>query len=380
MHSRMSDTHFPRIRVQGDPKQRGLQYGRQAASYIAISLNAYQKIFRYYTDLEWPQVQAFARPFIEPIAAFRPRLIEEMQAIAQGAGVDFVDILAINIRTELINRALAQGAAMECTAMLALPAATDKGHTFLGQNWDWKPQTAGSMVLLEGQDQSGLSYITLVEAGLLAKAGMNSAGIGLVTNALTSELDLGEPGIPYHVLLRAILESKDLMEARQAIESARRASSANYLVADRPGTSFNIEAAPGGDELTFTQVPKHGRYAHTNHFRCAGRMFQDVGLEKGPDSPVRLERIQTALPQGGKKLTISDFQDAFRDHYNYPFSVCSHPDTTKPIAEQYASLASIIMDLETATIWLAKGHPCQAEYYKLEYADFFGWQAMADQD
>jgi isopenicillin-N N-acyltransferase-like protein len=57
--------------------------------------------------------------------------------------------------------------------------------------------------VLEVRQDEGPDFVTVVEAGLLAKTGMNAAGLGLVTNALVTDADVGEPGLPYHVLLRA---------------------------------------------------------------------------------------------------------------------------------------------------------------------------------
>ena len=48
----------------------------------------------------------------------------------------------------------------------------------------------------------------MVEAGLLAKTGMNSSGLGLVTNALVTDDDTGDARLPYHVALRAILDAR----------------------------------------------------------------------------------------------------------------------------------------------------------------------------
>ena len=37
--------------------------------------------------------------------------------------------------------------------------------------------------------------------------GDNSAGVGVATNAMVCDMDKGVPGIPYHVMLRSILNS-----------------------------------------------------------------------------------------------------------------------------------------------------------------------------
>src|SRR6266446_10660130 len=70
----------------------------------------------------------------------------------------------------------------------------------------WLLHAAQTLVVLEARPDDGPDFVTVVEAGLLAKAGLNAAGLGLVTNALVTDADVGEPGLPYHVLLRAILD------------------------------------------------------------------------------------------------------------------------------------------------------------------------------
>ena len=44
-------------------------------------------------------------------------------------------------------------------------------------------------------------------------------------NAMATNLDQGAPGIPYHVLLRSILNQRSLHDAEQTIRMASRASS-----------------------------------------------------------------------------------------------------------------------------------------------------------
>ncbi len=368
----MTDHPFLVIRTEGTPAECGRQYGAQAESHIRRSLTAYQGIFAHYTGWSWSQVQAKANEHKEAIAGFAPHLLEEMEAIAQGAGVVFADILALNVRTEILNAAIARGRAAECTAFFAPPAITASGHTLIGQNWDWKPAVRDSVVLLEAAPVDRPKFITLVEAGLLAKTGMNGAGIGLATNALVSDMDTGAAQIPYHVLLRAILEAPTFDAAQEVLDRETYASAANYLIAHRDGSAVNLEALPGERAQVFRTTVSNNGYAHTNHYTCTDpREFTDVGLEQGPDSPVRLSRMQAALRQHSQALAVADLKSALADHFNYPFSVCSHPDQTKPEPEQYASLASVIMDLNTATLWLAKGYPCEASYIRREYGEWF---------
>ena len=111
-------------------------------------------------------------------------------------------MLAINVRTEVMFAAKARQVASdarrvgECSAFAVTPERSADGHTLIGQNWDWLLHAADTCVVLEVQQDEGPDFVTVVEAGLLAKTGMNSSGIGLVTNALVSDADRGEAGHP----------------------------------------------------------------------------------------------------------------------------------------------------------------------------------------
>jgi hypothetical protein len=76
--------------------------------------------------------------------------------------------------------------------LAVLPGASENGHTLLGQNWDWLIHAWETTVVLESEQDQGPNFVTVVEAGLLAKTGMNAAGLGLVTNTLVSDRDIGE--------------------------------------------------------------------------------------------------------------------------------------------------------------------------------------------
>jgi isopenicillin-N N-acyltransferase-like protein len=367
----MGEISFPRVRVQGAPFERGQQYGAQAAGRVRKSVDIYRRVFQHYAGWDWDQVTTHAKAYAAPIETYRAHFIDEMHGIAAGAGLAFEDVLALNVRTEIMFAAVARAAAGECTAVVALPEATADGHTLLAQNWDWKPDAAETVVLLEAEPDQGPRFITAVEAGLLAKTGMNSAGIGLVTNALVSDQDQGTPGVPYHAVLRAILESERMTEAVLAVTYHRRASSANYLIAHRDGEAINVEAAPGDYARVYTAFPERGIYSHTNHFICRGFDLKDVGLWDGPGSLFRQHRAGKFLAGQRGHCDVAALQEILADHFNYPNAICAHPDADLPRVEQYATVFSIVMDLSAGRMWLAPGNPCEASYREvmLEWDD-----------
>ena len=364
----MEQDKFPRIRVQGPPLDRGRQYGEGAASQIKRNIDIYKEMFAYYAGWDWEKTKSHARLFEPVISAYRSRHLDEMRGIAEGAKVDYEDILALNVRTEIRNFAIAKRVPRECSSFVILPPIAEVGHTLIGQNWDWAVPVQDTVIVLEVDAGDVPNFVTLVEAGLLAKTGMNANGIGMTTNSLYSNLDIdASVGVPHHIILRTILESESYSDAIQAINGHIRASSANFTVAHRDGEFFNIEAAPGDFTKAIIHFPEEDYYAHTNHFITKDTDFIDMGIWHGPGSLVRNQRINRFLRTHQGKFSVSDLQNALADHFNFPNSVCGHPDPRDPVQEHYKTVASIIMDLKEATIWLAAGNPCDKKYEKYAF-------------
>ncbi len=369
-------TGFPHVRIEGSPRERGRQYGAQAADRVRRSVAAYEGVFRHYAGWDWPQVVAESRRFVAPVDAFGLAWVEEMRGIADGAGVPFEDVLAINVRTEVMFAAKARSAAatlprtLECTAFAAVP---DDGRPVLaGQNWDWKTHAFHTVVVLECTPDDGPPFVSLVEAGLLAKTGFNGAGLGVVTNALVCDRDRGEPGVPYHVLLRALLAAATPAQALATAQAATRSSSASYVLAHRDGLALGVEATPGGfDRLHLTPPDRRGVVLHGNHFTHPGFRDTDVGLWLSPSSVFRVQRADRRLDQEDP-FDPCTYERLLADHAGHPDSVCCHPEPGVVPAEEDSTILSVVMDLSALTMRVADGRPCEHPYRTLEYARFLG--------
>ena len=76
----------------------------------------------------WPAVRESASAFASQIERRWPAFAEEMRGVAEGAGVEYLDVVALNVRTEIAFGLFSDG----CTSM---SWKTEK-RSFLGQNWD----------------------------------------------------------------------------------------------------------------------------------------------------------------------------------------------------------------------------------------------------
>ncbi len=371
-------TSTQHVRVEGTSYQRGQQYGTQARSRVRLSVQAYQQAFAHFAGWDWATVRREAARFEAPIGKFRPGYLEEMRGIADGAGLDLTDVLAINVRTEVMYSAKARNAPRagpsaekqapaECSAFAHVPGPGQAGSAIIGQNWDWLLHAAGTLVVLEVRQPDGPDFVTVVEAGLLAKTGMNAAGLGLVTNALVTDADVGEPGLPYHVLLRAVLDCGTVTEALKVLQAGLRSSAANYLIAHASGAALDIEAAPGDFTRLYPLFPEDSVLLHTNHFLAPRIDPVDLSLWAMPDSAVRLQRLRAGFRGAAATAkTLDDFRALLADHADYPNSICAHPDPADHPREQSATIASVLMDLNARHMWLAAGHPCQVPYERLD--------------
>ena len=374
-------TSTQHVRVEGTSYQRGRQYGRQAAARVRLSVQAYQQAFAHFAGWDWATVRREAARFEAPVGTFRPAYLDEMRGIADGAGLDLTDVLAINVRTEVMYSAkarqapragaLSRRAPAECSAFAtsrrpgqarsgASSARTGTGSCTRPRPWScWRP----------GQKKARTSS-PVVKAGLLAKTGMNAAGLGLVTNALVTDADVGEPGLPYHVLLRAVLDCATVTEALKVLQAGPRSSSANYLIAHASGAALDIEAAPGDFTRLYPLFPEDGVLLHTNHFLAPRIDPVDLcpvghAQQRGP-APASPRRPATAPATTAEPPALDDFRALLADHADYPHSICAHPDPADHPCEQGATIASVLMDLGARHLWLAAGNPCQVPYERLD--------------
>ena len=368
---------FPHVRTSGAARDRGRQYGERAAERVRRSVAAYAVIFEHYAAWDWDRVREEAALYAAPIAAFDESCLEEMRGIAEGADLAVEDVLAINVRTEVMYAAKARNAAMvlprtlECTAFAAVPG-DDSRPVLVGQNWDWKTHASQTAVVLECAPDDGPRFVTVVEAGLLAKTGFNAAGIGIATNALVSDADRGVPGVPYHVLLRALLAATTPAEALATLQRGTRSSSAHYLVAHRDHLAISVEATPGGfTDLHVTHPDRRGVVLHTNHVLHPRPDRVDVGVWLMPDSVFRLQRADRWLDRHDP-FEAATYEALLSDHAGHPTGVCCHPDPDAIAPEQDSTVLSVVMDLTAMTMRLADGRPCETGYRTLDYAEFLG--------
>jgi len=366
----------PLVTVSGRPTECGAAYGTLAADRIALNLDVYLRRFSVQGGLSQEDVRHAGNVFRGVTREHHPRVAEMLDGVAAGAGVPRELIFALNARTELLYAAAAPPEATDgCTAIGVLGTHTAGGHLLLAQNWDWHPDQRDAMVLLHTTDERGHRIVTLTEAGMLAKAGLNSAGVGVCVNMLGSDRDglrTGRPiGVPYHVLLRAALEADSLARALRMVLHPPRNCSINLLLGQAgsagdpaSGELIDVEVVPGDCGWLH---PVDGVLTHANHFESGVGVYDKI-KDWGGSSLFRAARARrlVAGAAANRKVTEDDLAVMLRDHASYPQAICRHVDERDAPLDRSESVYSVLMDLDARRMGVSAGPPCTHEYAWLD--------------
>ncbi len=362
---------FPVIEVSGTAFERGRVHGRVAKEQVARSVENYASLFGH-CGIGWNDAQRQGETYREVIGEFDPELLDEIEGIAAGAGRAAAEILALNARTEILpptfpGKPTAEWLASrlgcpadfgECTAIAVSPDRSAPGGTLLAQNWDWLGAQREALVLLRIRETNGSACLTLTEAGMLAKIGLNDRGFGVCLNILRSEDDGARPDVPVHVLLRALLRCASVQDAIQFAYRIRAGASSNVLCADTSGDAASLELAPAGMHVV---RDAGGTLCHTNHFLAPGAQPSEVALPPSLSSRPRLECARRHAASRAK-LGIAELQALLRDETDGFLSVCRRPDPSLPEEARIESVASVIMELARGVMHVAPDVPSKVEY------------------
>ena len=364
---------LPVLRLEGGPLACGRQHGRMARSAIAQNISLYLRRFEEDGHVDREEAHRRASAYLDVIERANPAYAAEMRGIAEGSRHELLDIVAVNVRYEILytefvrvglEREIAAAGAGGCTAFAVLPSHSANGHLLVGQNWDWIPGVRGALVRARRDGLPG--SLAFTEAGIAgAKIGLNDAGVGLAINGLVSDQDSwSRLRKPFHVRCWEVLAATRLEDAIRAIAGTERACSANFVLARAGGPAdvVDIETSPDAD---FRLAPEGGFLVHANHFvhPDTGGIHQPLAEDRTSTYQryARMRQILGARVATGR-VTVDDLKAILRDHEGGTKSICRHVDETQPPNFRYETVVSAILDVDAGEMFVASGPPCTARY------------------
>jgi len=340
------------VNAAGTPAEFGLAYGTQAKDLIQHTVATYRALLKsmgiLFDCLSPHRHHMF--DVARLLKTHAPFLEDEIVAIGKAAGVSWLDLLAMNSRSELITISGAWSPS-ECTSMAVAPWRTKDGIGRVAQNWDWLHDMKGNQIVLRAKPEKAPAYVSFCEAGHLAKISVNEHGLAVGLNFLhapVKERSEIVKGIPVHFLLRMVLKASTVGEAIEILRGVPRGDGANLMMADATGTIASVEISPSA--VNVLRPPEIGALAgiltHANDYEAA------IAWK---NKPTRSNRL-LYLSDNYRRMSRDNIVEILRDHEPGTVEhICAHPSGPGTSA----SIVSIILEPTERALWVAEGLPCE---------------------
>ncbi len=292
--------------------------------------------------------------------AYAPDLMQELQGMADATGLSLAELVINNGFTDFIDVVYNLGditvpgvapppVADNCTAFMVPPGRSADGQAFLGQTWDMHASATPYVILIHGQPDDAPEFLTFTITGCVGMIGMNSEGICVgINNLMATD---GQIGVTWPFVVRQILQQTDLDSALECLTGAKLAGAHNYLLMDRQGQGYEVEAM---------STSRHVRsltdetITHTNH--CLIQQNLDVARERPlasqNSSENRLQRARELLANDA--VTVDDLMALTRDEV----AICTRPKPPMHVE----SCGAAIMSPTNGDFWSVWGIPADNKY------------------
>ncbi|MCY4069891.1 MAG: C45 family autoproteolytic acyltransferase/hydrolase [Chloroflexi bacterium] len=351
------------VEISGSAFDMGWQHGKRFHDEIHMFT---EDRLRLCQDPNWTghslsreAIIALAEACVVEHQAYAPDLMEELAGMADATGLSPAELVINNGFTDFIDVVYNLGgvavpaapplASDNCTAFMVPKDRSATGQAFFGQTWDMHASATPYVILLRGAPQGAPEFLTFTITGCVGMIGMNSAGIAVgINNLMATD---GQIGVTWPFVVRKVLQQDNLDDALECVTEAKLAGAHNYLLMDRDGAGYEVEAMSTSQYL---HALGDETITHTNH--CLIQQNLDVSRERPPasqnSSENRLQRARELLSKD--RIELDDLVSLTRDET----AICTRP--TPPMHVE--SCGAAIMCPPTGDFWSVWGIPADNEY------------------
>lgn len=348
---------FPLYQVSGSPQEMGRQHGEQARLKIVGYLGYLCETLGF----DDRQLASRAARFRDEFTRHCPQLLDEVDGLAEGAGISRDLALASQLRGELGG--LSDGG---CTTFAIGPRGTANGEVLIGQTSDMPAEIRGFGYVLQVCPDDRPRAIMWSFGGMIGYHGVNEHGVAHFANALG-----GGPAwkfaLSHYPLKRLILEQSSMDEVLKKMREFAVCSNGNYMLCDGDKNILDVELTSDGPFPI--DDSGEGFLVHSNHYLCAEHSCQANFDQSLPDSFPRLERMRSLIHEKFGSITVEDVKQFLSDHDGHPVGICRHPhegygDAILPASGHTA--AAMIAEPASGKFHVVCGNPCENAFLPFE--------------
>jgi isopenicillin-N N-acyltransferase-like protein len=344
---------FPYIEVEGSYHDIGFEIGRNFGENIKLVLEKRKDWFAGLKGFAQGGGKEYFEALMKITRARLPHLVEELEGISRGAGIDYEDLFLLNVKSEMGARMkVSQPETPGCSTIHLLT----ENERMIAHNEDGHMAYRGQMFMLKATPPSGVSFIAMVYPGTLTGNGpcLNSEGLGQTTNFIGCKFP--KIGIPRYFLNRAVIEAKNLKDAIRIATMPGRAFAFHHnFCSFAEKKTVSVEVTPDNYSVFYPS----SIYYHTNHNLHEKTKYLSQDEEYVNSSSMSRYKVLAGLISGIRKpqsLTEKDLIRMLSSHKSAPYSPCRHPDGDV----HGVTLGTGVLDVKRKQMKIYKGNPCIA--------------------
>ena len=335
----MNQNELPVIVCSGTPREMGRQYGEQAADMIRHNLEQFA-IRRDRSMLDAMQ---------KTLQEYAPAVLEELQGMAEGSGVEFELLLSYN------HWELNSDDQDRCTVFAV---QSEDAGLLIAKNNDSGAEEDSRFLIRKGQCGSGLPFMQLTYAGFLSGLDMvNAAGLcnthGSVGSCFARTGNRLDIRLHLYQLLQSCRCVDELISKLRSIPLTGKGFS--IAVGDAEGNSVLLDAA----------VPFIAERSRNRQFAYSTNLYEYPGLENADMRPASgrniclwrngyLKWVENQNPP----RTLAQLQKLAASHE--PWAPCRHGGIQRSTTDW-----SVIFQPQQGKVLVAHGHPCEKPYQEI---------------
>lgn len=315
----------------GGPRDLGFGQGRASAAQITTAVVFYEGLAEA-MSVDWDETARGAARWLEQVRAAVPSSVEELEGLAEGAGISFATVAALNCMEEIWP-----WSPDSCTTMVAGRFLMHAEQWFSGHS---------EVTVVIARPEGAPAFVSPTCAGFLPAVGMSASGFAQGIDSLSANDD--GFGIPRVVVSRLALGARDVEAAIEAACMRGRAGGYAHVLAtmDR---RLVIETS------ATTAMVLNRVTAHTNHYLSS---LAPAGAGSAGSSS-RLQRAEELLRRNPPE-SLEDCAALLSDHHGEPQAICVHEDGI----DGSGTVFGMVCDLSCGRIIVSDGSPCTGRWHE----------------
>ena len=356
------------VHATGNAYRRGVSIGRALADGHARAVEFTHRYTRRH-GLADADLEPLLAPYLAAATDAVPWLVAHLEGLAEGSGLRFIDVFAVNAFEELyavLELSVPPPAGVTIAAALA-PTPIERCTDFvvptpdgpiLAHNEQWYAGDDGGIVVIVERPDSDDEVATVapVAEGSLPLVGMNARGSALGLMSLSGADE--RVGVPRALLGRDGIGAVDRADALRRATRPNRAGGYTYAYAFRGGDTVMFE-------VTATREAVLDCATHANH--ALDPAVAQVAAVPSHGSLSRQARAGSLMTDAHPR-TAQDLMRILGDHGAEGQHICVHPEPAEG-EEGSAIQFAMVCDVEAGVMWLAPGQPCSTPFQELRLDD-----------